>query len=61
MSDHDLEQQRATDIEREKAAARLFEQFIEDNASELKLIAHWGDGHGGYMLDVILKKLGIEP
>lgn len=61
MNHHDLEQQRTSDIEREKAAARLFEQFIEENASELKLIAHWGDGHGGYMLDVIQKKLGVEP
>ncbi|WP_311949295.1 hypothetical protein [Halomonas piscis] len=57
----DLEQQRANDIAREKAAERLFEQFIEDNAEELKLIAHWGDGHGGYMLHVIQEKLGVKP
>lgn len=61
MNQSDLEQQRLNDIEREQAAARLFEQFVEENAEQLKLIAHWGDGHGGYMLNVIQQKLGVEP
>ena len=63
MSDqpHNHGNQRQEEIEREQKAVTLFTRFVEENAEELKLIAHWGDGHCGYMLQVLQEKLGRQP
>ncbi|NVN55208.1 hypothetical protein FLM52_05270 [bacterium Scap17] len=56
---HEAAQQ--DEIERERRAVKLFNDFIDENADELKLIAHWGDGHCGYMLHILQEKLSRKP
>ena len=46
---------------REKNAIDMFEQFIIDNAEELKIVARWGDGKCGYLADIMIEHLIVEP
>lgn len=47
--------------DQEKQAVLLFSDFVKDNADTLRVIAHWGDGYGGYLRDLMMEQLGIAP
>lgn len=47
------------DIRAEREADELFRAFVRDNREALRLIAHWGDGHCGYIVSVIADELGM--
>lgn len=44
---------------REQAAIRTFQTFLRENREELRLLAHWGDGHGAYLLSILQQELGV--
>lgn len=46
---------------REQRALHTFQAFLRANREELRLVAHWGDGHGAYLLSILQKELGVEP
>lgn len=46
---------------REQVAIEAFRQFLRENRDELRLVAHWGDGHGAYLLGVLREELGVVP
>ena len=45
------------------AADQKFRRFLEENKAELSLVAHWGDGHCGHLIQVLkLTMLGyVDP
>lgn len=46
---------------REQAALRTFRAFLREHREELRLVAHWGDGHGAYLLAILQEELGVVP
>lgn len=44
----------------EVEACEIFRNFLKENKEKLMLIAHWGDGHMGYLIDVMSDELGID-
>lgn len=43
----------------EREALKSFRSYCRENAHLLRFIAHWGDGRGGYLLQVVQEETGI--
>jgi len=46
--------------EAERVAEALFRSFVRENADALRLIAHWGDGAGGYLAKIVCDEVGVR-
>lgn len=49
------------DIAAQDRAVDTFRSFLRENRDLLRLVAHWGDGHGAYLLGILQEELGIAP
>lgn len=57
MSRSDLQQAVAL----EQSAVEAVVSFARANKERLQYIAHWGDGRGGYIANLIASELGLLP
>lgn len=46
---------------REQLAVQVFRAFLAENRELLRLVAHWGDGAGGFLLSVLQDELDVHP
>lgn len=48
------------EIDAERRASMIFDRFLADHGNDLRAVAHWGDGEGGWLIAKLKAAVGIE-
>lgn len=49
------------DLEKEQYAIQILNEFIEKHGDDIKPIAHWGDGHCGFITEKFQEFFNLKP
>lgn len=57
--DKEYEARIAVEVEAERDARETLEKMVDENSSAIKKLWHWGNGSGGWLLEMCAERLGM--